>query len=275
MSRQEQPAGRSKGSAPQEPLLESKRCALPSRPESYRSRSPREIEVRYFVHDDVATRLTEGKHYLVIEQHYFTSKGLRDLISRHGIDGAQADSAKFSSARVRRIRDEKEREEFMLEFKGPKENAGGARISRLEFSVPISESLFDKLKDEATAGSLKKRRYVLSGRIEGPEGYEQVEGHLDILRRAGIGLPRVRPEVATIDIELPSARLLPGLRGGRHSFKFLAECVEISRLDPETQGLISNSTLAEKGVDGSRREAFRELQHEAERLVRLYRKLRE
>ena len=198
----------------------------------------------------------------------------KDLVAQFGISRVVTDHDEFSSARVRRTKYPDETYIYELEFKGPKTMAAGSLISRSELSIAISRDLFEDLRPEASAGALKKRRYNITGKIEGATSWENAIGHLDILRRAGKDLDKVRPCISTIDIELGKASLIQSLRAGRHSFGFLSSCVEITRLGNSVRSAISNSSIAEQGLGDDQKKALNELRQEAGRLLQLQRKLK-
>ena len=273
MAQQERPSPEKPEKVIPPPALETPECSLQAIPKSFRRQSPREIEVRYFVPDALTESLTARKEYIVIEQHYFPQKTVRDLVQQFGVSRVVADYDDFSTARIRRTKYSEDVTIFELEFKGPKVLAAGAPISRSEFGIAISKELFEELSGDATAGSLKKRRYNINGKIEDGSAWKSATGHLDIVRRAGPSLEKVRPCFATIDIELSTARLLPALRAGRHSFRFLRECVEINRMDSDIRSSIANSSIARNGLQDEQKEALKELSQEAKRLSTLNRKL--
>lgn len=258
-------------------LLHSLSDSLPALPGNKRIFSPREIEVRYFVPDDLAKQLTEGVPFLSIRQHYFSRSELKSVLKRFGVDEFVRDFDEFTSGRIRRSKDQNGVRKHELEFKGPKESAGGSRgspISRLEFSIEISEDLFDALQPMATAGALKKRRYVIAGNIENRTGFSKATGHLDVTRRVGNKLEKLDTPFCTVDIEISSAIHLPALRAGRHSFTFLRECVEIARLDEKVRSALANSSIARHGLDDEQSDAIEAVKDEARRLSNLYRKLK-
>lgn len=255
-------------------FLPSLDASLPPLPERTRKSSPREIEVRFFVPDRLVEELASRHEYVSIEQHYFSDKTIKDLIKRFGVAKVVSDHDSFNTARIRRTKFSKDNTIYELEFKGPKEMAGGAPISRSEFGIAITKELFAELRPKATEGSLKKRRYLINGKIEDAKAWKNASGHLDLLRRAGPSMERVKPSFATIDIELSSERLLPALRAGKHSFKFLDQCVEIGRLDSSVRTAIANSTIALEGIEGRQEKALEELRDEAKRVRKLQEKLR-
>lgn len=254
-------------------FLDTADAALPALPEYLRRRSPREIEVRYFVPGKLTEQITEKLTYITIEQHYFPDKVLKDLVKRFGVSRVVSDFEGFTTGRIRRTKFSSDNSIYELEFKGPKEMAGGAPISRSEFGIAITKDLFSELLPDATEGSLKKRRYQINGKIEDGTAWRSATGHLDILRRAGPELKRLKNPFATIDIELPSAQLLAALRSGRHSFKFLTQCVEIGRLDSSVRTAIANSTIAHEGINGRQEKALDELRDEGKRLRKLMERL--
>lgn len=255
-------------------FLPSLDASLPPLPERVRKRSPREIEVRYFVPERLIEELTQRRDYVSIEQHYFPEKTIRDLVKQFGVARVVNDHDSFNTARIRRTKFSKDNTIYELEFKGPKELVGGAPISRSEFGIAITKEMFQELREKATEGSLKKRRYLINGKIEDAKAWKSASGHLDLLRRAGPDMERIKPPFATIDIELPSEGLLPALRAGRHSFKFLAECVEIGRLDSSVRTAIANSTIAHEGMEGRQERALEDLRDEARRVKKLQDRLR-
>ncbi len=260
--------------AKSEPLLESLSDTLPTLPSGRRILSPREIEVRYFVPDSVVKALTDDRPFTAIRQHYFSRSELASILKRFGVDDVVKDVGEFTSGRVRCSKGPDGSVKHELEFKGPKESVYGAPISRREFSISISEDLFDLLVPMATAGALKKRRFELDGQVRPRGGACPATAHIDITRRLGNSLKKIDPYFCTVDIELSSTTHLSALRLGDHSFPFLKECVEISTLSRKLRGDLSNSALARHGLDSDRREAISAVRDEAEHLCRLNRKLK-
>ena len=254
------------------PFLDSLDASLPALPGRRPSLSPREVEVRYFVPESLVPGLTRGLEYVSIRQHYFPSKALRSVIEQFKIAEHVRDHQEFSSGRIRRTKDKSGSCVYELEFKGPKEDAHGALISRREFGVRISKELFEDLLPEATAGALKKRRYEIAGKIVQAGTLVKAYGHLDVLRRAGNDLEKLPRPFCTIDIELRSPTLIRPLRAGNHSFKFLRECLEINGLDNDLRETLSNRAIARSGLAGH---VVEQVQEEAEDLERMLRKLRQ
>ncbi len=270
MSRTESSQAKQSGDQSAKPFLDSLDASLPALPGRGPRLSPREVEVRYFVPATLVPGLTRGLEYVSIRQHYFPSKALRSVIEQFKIAEHVRDHQEFSSGRIRRTKDKAGSCVYELEFKGPKEDAHGALISRREFGVRISKELFEDLLPQATAGALKKRRYEIAGKIVQAGAPVKAYGHLDVLRRAGSTLEKLPQPFCTIDIELPSPTLLLSLRAGDHSFKFLRECVEINCLNNDLRGTLSNRALARVGLAAH---ALEQVQQEADELERVLRKL--
>ncbi len=269
MSRTQPSPSRDTGSHVQPLFLDSLDDRLPPLPGRRLTLSPREIEVRYFVPDELAATLKKGD-YISIEQHYFPEKTIRSLIKRFDVDERFGDHDQLTSARIRRTKEKDGPDKYELEFKGQKEAVHGALISRCELGIEISKELYKDLLPEATDGALKKRRYEIAGRITNGGASEKIHGHLDALRKAGNSLERLPEPFWTIDIELTNTSLFKPLRAGRHNFDFLSQCIEIGTLDDDLRRSLRNSSIAKKGIPDW---ALDKAKDEAEKVGKMLKKL--
>ena len=222
----------------------------------------REIEAKFFIPKEVAQKLVKGLRFTQIEQHYFRGGDITSLLEVfvHSKRPSQTPyptrpetkkismTDEFSSARIRRTRAAKESPSYSIEFKGSKEGEANLRISRREISYPITSAEYKSLKDEATAGAIRKRRYAIPGTITVNGQVIQVTAQVDRLQAAGRKLHKVEAEFDTVDIELHDTAHIHALRAGHHSFQFLENCIEISALDRKICKPLTTRRLAKHGL---------------------------
>ncbi|MEY4669798.1 MAG: hypothetical protein RL518_2497 [Pseudomonadota bacterium] len=178
----------------------------------------------------------------------------------------QRELEELSIARIRKTREPGQDPKYFIEFKGAKEGDTLFRISRRELSKPISEELYKALKHEATAGTIQKRRYCVSGTITVDSRVIPVVAQVDCLEAAGKNLRKVKTDFDTVDIELHDATHIHALRSGEHSFDFLRYCIELSSADTEAVKPLSTRRIAKKGLCDEAIEAIKNLITEAQRL---------
>lgn len=232
----------------------------------------REIEAKFFIPQDVVRKLIKGRPFSQIEQRYFRSSDITPLLRAlvrgkrlcDGAVGAVASSEiqspeHFSSARIRRTRHPGARPEYQIEFKGSKEGEPTARISRREISFSITSAEYKALKEVATAGAVRKRRYSIPGTIQVNNKAIPVTAQVDCLLAAGKKLSRVEAQFDTVDIELHDTSHIHALRAGKHSFEFLQRCIELSALDKELIKPLTTRRIAKAGLEDNALKALKKL----------------
>ena len=239
-----------------------------------------EIEAKFFMPRALAQRLTSGSPFVQIEQRYFPRELVRPLLEKflmrnrtdlnygdREIGGTIDHSvfANFSIARIRIIRQPKQKPTYFIEFKGAKEGDEGARISRREISHEISAKQYAALKDNATAGTLYKRRYAISGTIAVSGEVIPAIAQIDCLQAAGKNLQKVSPAFDTVDIELRDPSHVHALRAGEHSFTFLQKCIELSSCNETLAKHLTTRRLAKKGIHPEAVKAIKKLEAEAQK----------
>lgn len=226
----------------------------------------REIEAKYFIPNEVLSPVIKGRSYIQIEQRYFPSDRVRAIVEEFKTELNISDPEAFSSARIRRSRSPHGALIFHLESKGKKQGKDDVRISRREATATISAATYKKLKDEATAGTLRKRRYTIHGAIETEHGKIPVIAHVDVLQAAGKKIRKLKNAPSTVDIELTSAAHIRHLRAGRHSFSFLAKCIELTARAPSEQKILATRLLAKQGIGEEQSRLLKKLAREAQEL---------
>lgn len=244
-----------------------------------------EIEAKFFLPRAAAEVLTRALPFAQIEQRYFKRNLVRPLIERFlketrrtssdgGVsmrsDTADVDPANFSIARIRRTRFPKQQPTYCIEFKGAKEGDMGFRISRREVSLPISAKQYKALKEEATAGTLRKRRYSISGTITVNGESIPTVAQVDCLQAAGKKLRKVDTKFDTVDIELSDVAHIHALRRGHHSFHFLSSCVELSSRHETLGKPLTTRRLAKDGLHPEALKAIKQLEAEAQKRGQKY-----
>ena len=245
----------------------------------------REIEAKFFIPPHLTRTLVRGRRFSQIEQRYFKERDIGPLLCAllQGERISEASSRpvvtqpevfapeEFSSARIRRTRHPEERPIYHLEFKGRKVEEASVRISRREVSYTITSAEYKSLKEMATAGAIRKRRYAIPGIIQVDKEVLDVTAQIDCLQAAGKKLSKVVADFDTVDIELRNAAHIHALRSGHHSFPFLQNCVEISALDRKLFKSLATRRIAKAGLEEDALKALKKL----EAIVELIRKRRE
>lgn len=241
-----------------------------------------EIEAKFFMPRALAQKLTSGLEFTQIEQSYFKRDQVRPLLeqfligrrspSNHGevaLGGTtdRNELASLSIARIRRVRHPEQGPRYFIEFKGSKEGEEGARISRREVSREISAKQYEALKAEASAGTLRKRRYSISGTITVNGRTIPAEAQIDCLQAAGKELHKVSPTFDTVDIELLDPSHIHALREGHHSFEFLKNCIELSSHNKHLAKPLTTRRVAKWGLYREALKAIEQLEAQAHRLT--------
>jgi len=225
----------------------------------------REIEAKYFIPSDILKRLVKGRDFAQIEQRYFPSDRVRAIVEEFRDILKIADPEVFTSARIRRVRVPNGAITFYIESKGRKEGSDGSRISRREASATIEPETYKRLKERATAGILRKRRYTVSGAISTAHGVLPIAAQVDVLQAAGRKIRNLNVKFATVDIELGHHEHIRDLRAGRHSFKFLDECVELTAKRAKEQKILATRQIAKTGLGEEQLKLLKQLEREAEK----------
>jgi hypothetical protein len=134
----------------------------------------REIELQYIVPEAIGSKLTKKHTPVHLTTHYFPkgSEVVEQIVKKSNLSGISdvLDIQNLNTVRLRQSIFSSGRNEYRLEFKGPKENClQGGRIARPEFSFHIDQQLFATLLPEASAGLIVKLRYGIPGYIFKPE----------------------------------------------------------------------------------------------------------
>lgn len=247
---------------------------------AFKQALPLEIEAKFFMPRALAQKLTSGLPFVQIEQRYFPKELVRPLLekffmcnrtgSNHrdsgiGIAIHHADLADVTIARIRKITQLKQAPKYFIEFKGAKEGDEGARISRREISREISAKQYEALKEDATAGTVRKRRYAIDGTITVRGTDFPAVAQIDRLQAAGKNLQKVSATFDTVDIELRNPSHINALRSGDHSFPFLRGCVELSAHHEKLAKPLTTRRLAKKGIHPDAVNAIKQLEAEAQK----------
>ena len=240
-----------------------------------------EIEAKFFMPRALAHEITAALPFIQIEQRYFPRELIKPLLERflYGPgarstgnelrvirDVREDEIADFSIARIRRLFRPGQEPDYVIEFKGAKEVAEGARISRREISQPISAKQYTALTEKATAGIVRKRRYSISGTMTIQGKAIPAEAQIDCVQAAGKKLSKINTSFDTVDIELRDPSHIHALRAGRHSFSFLASCIELSSADPKLSKPLATKRIAKKGLNPEALQAIKKLEGAAHRL---------
>ena len=264
----------SKHTTIREPSLNIEGPAIDRNAEQNRLSEGREIEAKFFIPPHVARNLIRGRPFSQIEQRYFKERDIAPLL-RALLQGGRISEAssrpvgiqpevfapeEFSSARIRRTRHPGESPIYHLEFKGSKVEEANVRISRREVSYTITSAEYKSLKEMATAGAIRKRRYSIPGIIQVDKEVMDVTAQIDCLQAAGKKLSKVEADFDTVDIELRNAAHIHALRSGHHSFPFLQDCVEISALDRKLFKPLATRRIAKAGLEDDAIKALKKLE---------------
>jgi hypothetical protein len=240
-----------------------------------------EIEAKFFMPRALAHEVTSALPFVHIEQRYFPRglinpllKGFADVLGprpagnelRSARNARENELPDFSIARIRRTFRPGEQPHYFIEFKGAKEVTEGARISRREISHPISAKQYKALTETATAGIVRKRRYSISGTITIQGRPISAEAQIDCVQAAGKKLQKINTSFDTVDIELQDPSHIHALRAGRHSFPFLASCIELSSADKKLARPLATKRIAKRGLDPEALQAIKKLEGAAHRL---------
>lgn len=234
----------------------------------------REIEAKFFMPRAMAQKLTSGLPFTQIEQHYFKRTLVKSLVemflSNKGDPSNPTalppnESGEFSIARIRSTREPGQDATYFIEFKGSKEGVAGFRISRREVSEPISFRQYKALREDATAGSLRKRRYAIAGTITVNGTQIPALAQIDSLQAAGKELHKTSTTFDTVDVELQDTSHIAELRAGHHSFEFLHCCIELSAHNEAFAKTLTTRRIAKKGLHTDAVKAIKRLEAEAQR----------
>lgn len=240
-----------------------------------------EIEAKFFLPRALAKKITGAMPFTQIEQRYFKRNFVRPLLERFlgETNGSSTDRdlainreiplierSDFSIARIRRTRYPGKQPTYFIEFKGAKTGDKGTRISRREISLPISAKHYKALKEEATAGTIRKRRYAVSGTITIAGVAIPAVAQIDSLQAAGKKLHKVTTKFDTIDIELGDPSHIHALRAGHHSFRFLSSCIELSSYNEKLGKPLTTRRIAKNGLQQDGLKAIKKLEEHADRL---------
>lgn len=220
-----------------------------------------EIELKFFIPDDILRPLIRGREHFQLQQHYFPKESVAQLKREFSLPLLVENSDEFKVARVRETRIPDGSIHYLLEFKGPK-----GEISRREFGISINRATYRTLLDRATAGTVQKKRYEIPGAIH-HKGRDIISvAQVDVVLRAGIQAEPLTQTLATIDIELATHDLAEALLAGKHTFDFLRNCVPLFGEGADIGKNIATRKLAKRGLDGDAKEALKELKVAAKKL---------
>jgi hypothetical protein len=220
-----------------------------------KKQAPMEMEARYFkdlpsLAAQVDFRQCPRKR---ISQCYLPPSAVQDLAKLLDLAKHYEGAGRMHSARLREINGETGTRHF-LEFKGPKQGPRGAKIERVEISLPLDEHAYAALLPLATSGSLTKDRYSVAGHLTLKDGSRiEAVAEIDLIVAAGLPSETLQANFATIDVELAESKHLKRLRAGEHSFDFLKKgIVELSAARDGRYECLSNREIAEHGLSGKR-----------------------
>jgi len=227
-----------------------------------------EIEAKFFLPRTLAKKLTSSARFMQIEQRYFKRELIKSLLEEFIVPNRSGpiDLSGLSIARIRRTREPGQEAKYFIEFKGEKGGSNTARISRREISEPITAKDYKALKERATAGILRKRRYSIPGTITIDGRSIAAVAQIDCLQAAGKKLHKVKTKFDTVDIELQDPAHIDALRSGHHSFSFLARSIELSANNGRLAKVLTTRRIAKNGLDPDAVKAIKKLESIAGRL---------
>jgi hypothetical protein len=227
--------------------------------------SSREIELQYLVPEKLGSLLKKGHTPVQLNTHYFP-KGSRvvELALRQTGLVEILDSRDLGTLNTVRLRESifsSGKNEYRLEFKGPKESCMLGRIERREFSFRISEEIFAEMLPGASAGVVVKLRYGIPGQIFRPDNTTvPILLELDQVLKAGAPPKQLGLGLYRADIEVPCSSLIDDIRAGRTTFAALLEqSIELSALNRDNAKPLSYSRLAMHGLSGEIKRRYQEL----------------
>jgi hypothetical protein len=150
---------------------------------------------------------------------------------------------------------------FSIEFKSPR----FTDVSRYEFSLPISQALYNKLSEEFSRGSVRKVRYIIPGVVMVNGQPEKVKLQLDEVVAAGRRLKALKESFFTADLEVSGEQAIADVRKGRHNLNLLSECIELNSQRPGLSKPISSRTLAREGFGAKQLKAVAKLTEQLKR----------
>lgn len=202
-----------------------------------------------------------------LTQHYFPAELTEAMgevaLTLAGISGTLPENFSFSRARIRRVKGPDGSSTFYLQAKGRLPEYD--QSEKVEISVEISLELYDKLKQVATAGTIKKTRYYMDGLVFLDDGTEvPVTAEIDYVRSAGsAGGKAIKKSdrFLTVDLEVPDQETLNQIRKGCSSFDFLKRKAAVNLTDQpeEIKKPLSMTGLAESGFTPAVKELLRDL----------------
>ena len=232
---------------------------------------PREIELQYLVPLEIGEDLRRGRAPVQLTTHYFDNNQgvVREIIKTLGLSRVFRDAQSLTSARLRESVVSTGASEYLLEFKGKKEQDSRGRLERPEVSVGISEDVFRELLPDATGGATVKLRYGVPGFVFSAAGERKaVVLQLDQLVRAGKTLSWLDATHYRADIEIPHGQLADHIRAGNTTFsEVLRGCVEISRLPKDVAKDFSYKAIARYGFTEQVRSASERLLAAADQIA--------
>lgn len=219
-----------------------------------------EIEAKFLVPAHVSKQVTKGLSFTLIEQRYFprtmTSELLREFQVAQMVPGIED----FSSARIRRAKTPSGENSYAIEFKGKKASFEGSRIFRREFGITLPHDVYSQLLSNATGGAIRKHRFDIDGNIEHGGKSSPATAQVDVVTHAGVFLDKVKVDFCTVDIELPLVEFITSLRAGKHSWRFLDSCLDITFNESDATRALSTRKVAKNGFDDERQKALKTLE---------------
>ena len=220
-----------------------------------------EIELKFFAPANLLENLIHGKDFDILEQHYFSREEVKRLRLEYSLHEHLEHSHEFTVARVRQTKTHAGERSYLIEFKGRKED-----ICRREYGIALSRKEYRELLERASAGSVEKRRFEIEGHIEHNGSHVKAVAQVDVLLKAGRPPATLTTSLITVDVELSSVELAEALRRGKHSFRFLERCLDISTDGTDAAKSLTTRKLAKYGFDKERRDALRKLESLAKHL---------
>jgi hypothetical protein len=228
-----------------------------------RIRKPQvESELRFFVPASLLKDIVEGQKPSLITQSYLPAAHIPTLVERYRIDDWVTYTHEFSIARIRSVKSALGETSYELELKAPKLRCGEAKLSRLILPapIPLSKKEFEDLAQDATGGTIVKRRYTKEGFVGTGRSATRCSAELDEFLAGGVPLRRFKTPFITLDIEIPDDTLASQLISGEHSFPFLDRCIDMNYVNTELCSSLSNRKVARNGLGSKQMKTLKTLE---------------
>ena len=109
-------------------------------------------------------------------------------------------------------------------------------------------------------GAIRKHRYEIDGSVQHRGKSFPVTAQVDVVTHAGVFLDKVKVDFCTVDIELPKVEFITSLRAGKHSWRFLDKCLDITFNESDASRALSTRKVAKNGFDDERQKALKTLE---------------